>query len=93
MNDRTLHPVCREDLEESVVVDDLALFDPVKFCAITLNRTGRAIWELCNGSRNQSAIVDALLESFEGDRARNEDEVDKLVAYLVEQGALTLRGS
>jgi len=38
--------------------------------ALTLNASGRAIWDLCDGHRSLGDIADALAQAFSVDRAQ-----------------------
>ena len=55
---------------------------------VTLNETGRAIWELCDGTRTLDTIFDQLLEEYEGDPEQIRENVRKTISALKEQNFL-----
>jgi hypothetical protein len=75
---QTACPRHRPEIREFAVKDELILVAPVCAAdllddgdnnrALTLNTSGRAIWQLCDGHRSAEEIVDALSEMFPVDR-------------------------
>jgi Coenzyme PQQ synthesis protein D (PqqD) len=55
---------------------------------LNLNRVGTFIWEALDGSRDGTAVVDALVERFEVDRERAAEDYLGFVAKLVSVHAL-----
>jgi hypothetical protein len=55
---------------------------------LNLNRVGTFIWEAIDGRRDGAAVVDALVERFEVDRATAEADYLGFVAKLVALHAL-----
>ena len=47
----------------SEVLDELVVYSPASSQAVSLNRTARAIWELCDGTRDIEAICLELSEA------------------------------
>lgn len=60
-----------------------------KSSSVNLNETGRAIWELCDGTKTLDIIVDQLLEEYEGDPEQIRENVEETISALKEQGFLT----
>jgi hypothetical protein len=89
----TSKPRRRNGIEAMWVEDDLFLFDPAAYRAVTLNRSGAAVWELCDGTRTPDNIVEALLESFEGERHLIARDVRDTLQQLTDQGVVTDTGS
>jgi len=53
-----------------------------------LNLVGGRIWSLCDGSRNEAEVVDALATEFDADRDEIAADVAEFVAGLVQRGWL-----
>lgn len=53
-----------------------------------LNLLGGRIWNLCDGSRQQEQIVDALLEEFAVEREILNADVDEFIQDLIKRGWL-----
>lgn len=60
-----------------------------KSSSVTLNETGRAIWELCDGTKTFDVIVDHLLKEYKGDPEQIRESVEETISALKEQGFLT----
>jgi hypothetical protein len=60
---------------------------------LNLNRVGTFIWEAIDGRRDGAAVVDALVERFEVDRATAESDYLAFVAKLVALHALKDAGA
>ena len=54
--------------------------------ALTLNASGRAIWDLCDGNRSLSQIADTLAERFAVDRSPLRTQVGHALAELSHLG-------
>jgi hypothetical protein len=57
--------------------------------SVTLNETGRAIWELCDGTKTFDVIVGHLLKEYKGDPEQIRKSVEETISALKEQGFLT----
>lgn len=56
---------------------------------ITLNETGKFIWNLLAKGESKEAIVEEILKAFEdADRKRVESDVDSFISKLVEDKVL-----
>ena len=51
-------------------------------CLFVLNPTAAHAWQLLDGSRTLTEVVDSVLENFDVDRARAQSDVDGLVESL-----------
>ncbi len=54
----------------------------------TLNETAAYTWELIDGQRTASAILESILDEFEIERVQAEADLTELLHNLVEIGAL-----
>ncbi|MEM9302138.1 MAG: PqqD family protein [Pseudomonadota bacterium] len=63
----TIRPVRGANPDAHAVGDELVLVPGGDADVFALNATGRAIWELCDGTRSLRDILDTLKEKFEGD--------------------------
>jgi len=53
-----------------------------------LNLVGGKIWALCDGSRDESAIVDLIAAEFEASREELAGDVNEFIADLLQRGWL-----
>lgn len=53
-----------------------------------LNLVGGRIWSLCDGSRDQGQLVEALLAEFDGDHGEISADVGEFVDDLLKRGWL-----
>lgn len=51
---------------------------------LTLNEVGAFLWEKLPGAENEAALVDAVLEEYEADRAEVEKDVSEFLGKLRE---------
>jgi hypothetical protein len=56
---------------------------------IKLNTTAKDVWNLCDGTRTVEDIVTHLLEEYQGEPERIQENVEKIVLMLEERGFLT----
>jgi PqqD family protein of HPr-rel-A system len=66
--------------------DDLVLYDDRDGCSYVLNRTGAAVWELCDGSLNLRQIASAIAGKYQIDPERARADVEALVSSLRRAG-------
>ncbi|MEM7584914.1 MAG: PqqD family protein [Acidobacteriota bacterium] len=66
-SNQRFRPRRRAELEAFPVADELVLLAPSSDRAYALNRSGAAIWELCDGRHALPDMLAALRESFAGD--------------------------
>lgn len=55
---------------------------------ITLNETGALLWEKLSGGADEKALVDAILEVYDIDRATALGDVEKFVAKVKSEGLI-----
>jgi len=58
----------------------------------TLNETGRFLWEQLGLARSRAELVEALVEAFEGEPARAEQDLDAFLAELEREGCIQAAG-
>ena len=56
---------------------------------LNLNRVAAFVWEQLDGERSGGEVVEALLERFDVERARAEQDYLELIDTLVELGAVS----
>jgi len=62
---QTILPKRRRGILECKVLNELLLFAPPDEGAITLNQSGRAIWELCDGQHTVIEMFHNLSQRYE----------------------------
>ncbi|MEM1182622.1 MAG: PqqD family protein [Acidobacteriota bacterium] len=80
-------PRRRSDLEAFPVADELVLLEPHTDRAYALNRSGAAIWELCDGRLSLPEMLAKLRDTFQGD---DTEILADVTAALFEMDALDL---
>jgi hypothetical protein len=82
-----------DDVLEVDVDGCLTLYQRTAPRVLVLNRTATDVWRLGDGTRDETAIVDALARSYGTDAAEIADEVGATIRRFVEEGflGLTLR--
>ena len=83
-----IRPHRRQDVEAHEVLDEMVLYDPVRNRAVSLNRSARAIWRLCDGRRTPMEICASLRERFGGAEERMLADVKAAIGQLHELGLL-----
>ncbi len=66
--------------------DNLALYDDLGQMLILLNSSAAAVWDLCDGTRTLSEIVDTLAGSHPAEAHVIPDDVRQTVRKLAELG-------
>ncbi|MCR9138465.1 MAG: PqqD family protein [Alphaproteobacteria bacterium] len=87
----TSRPLWRAEVKEGRVHDQILLEIQREEKSLWLNHSGKAIWELCDGSRNLEEIVSQLGKQFEVDELTLIPEVRATVGQLRAIGFLDLR--
>ncbi len=64
---------------------EITVYHPTLTTAVYLNETGALIWELCDGSRTVSEIIDILSELYPESRNQIAGDVKEIIAQLIEQ--------
>ena len=75
-------PVWREGIMEGRVLDELLLERPKDGASLWLNGSGKAIWDLCNGSHNIDGIAAQLSTQFAVERLAVLPDVLSVVSRL-----------
>jgi hypothetical protein len=85
------HPLPRRRTDVELRDDERGtwLIDPTAEAAHVLNPTGRAIWELCDGTITIEELADAISEVFDVPRARAAEDVTGLVQQFDDAGLVT----
>lgn len=81
-------PRWSEDVKEGRVIDDMLLEHSMNDQGIWLNSSGKAIWELCDGSRSVDQIGSELSSRFGIDKHELIAQVQSTVGQLLENGSL-----
>ena len=86
-------PFAREDIMEGRVLDEFLLERPQDGSSLWLNSSGKAVWELCDGSLTVEDIATQLGARFAVDYSVILPEVCAIVGKLHTVAFLGLRGS
>ena len=63
---------------------EVTVYHPTLTTAVYLNETGALIWELCDGERTISDIIEILSQQYPESGAQIETDVKDLIAQLIE---------
>ena len=80
--------VAREIEGELIIVPLVAGIGDMEDELFTLNKTGKAIWDLLDGKRNLGDVTSALTENYESPPNEIEQDVIGLVEELVKRRML-----
>jgi hypothetical protein len=87
ISDKTIpEPVTGYRVEE--MDGELLLYHPQSTATVYMNNTAALVWQLCDGSRAVTEIIDILNESFPGSEEGIRDDVVKALESFTAQGAL-----
>ncbi len=70
--------------------DEITVYHPSLTTSLYLNETGALIWELCDGDRTVTDIIDILLELYPESRSQIHDDVIGIISRLVENNIAIL---
>ena len=70
--------------------NEITVYHPTLATSLYLNETGALIWELCDGVRPISEIIDLLLEIYPENRDQIGDDVRDLISRLLEKNIAVL---
>ena len=70
---------------------EITVYHPTLTTAVYLNETGALIWELCDGKRTISDIIELLGEQYPESLTQIETDVKALIGQLVERSIGELR--
>jgi Coenzyme PQQ synthesis protein D (PqqD) len=88
----TLRPCRASGLVECDVRDELLVYAPEREIVVSLNPSGRAIWELCRGERTVAEIAEALADRLSVPAEALLPDVLDAVRRLQSLGVLRLAG-
>lgn len=70
--------------------NEITVYHPTLATSLYLNETGALIWELCDGLRPISEVIDLLLEIYPENSDQIGNEVIDLISSLLENNIATL---
>ncbi len=71
--------------------DEITVYHPTLATSLYLNETGALIWELCDGERSISEVIDILVENYPENSPQIADDVRALIRRLLEKNIAVLR--
>jgi hypothetical protein len=71
--------------------NEITVYHPTLTTSMYLNETGAIIWELCDGMRSISGVIDVLAELYPEQREQIAVDVKGLIKRLLEQEIAVLR--
>ncbi len=71
--------------------NEITVYHPTLATSLYLNETGALIWELCDGVRSVSEVIDILAELYPEHRKQIADDVRALIRRLLEKEIAVLR--
>jgi hypothetical protein len=66
--------------------ETVLLFQKDTSLAVPINQAGAAIWEMCDGVHTVDQIVDKLVEAYDQERSRIEQDVRNFLDELIRLG-------
>lgn len=70
--------------------NEITVYHPTLATSLYLNETGALIWELCDGLRPISEVIDLLLEIYPENSDQIGNEVIDLISSLLDNNIATL---
>lgn len=71
--------------------NEITVYHPTLATSLYLNETGALIWELCDGVRPISEVIDILVDLYPENGAQIADDVRALIRRLLEKNIAVLR--
>jgi len=71
--------------------NEITVYHPTLATSLYLNETGALIWELCDGVRPVSEVIDLLVDLYPENGAQIADDVRLLIRRLLEKNIAVLR--
>jgi hypothetical protein len=71
--------------------NEITVYHPSLTTSLYLNETGALIWELCDGNRTVTDVIDILLGLYPESRSQIHDDVIGIISRLVDNNIATLR--
>ncbi|UCF34993.1 MAG: HPr-rel-A system PqqD family peptide chaperone [Phycisphaerales bacterium] len=81
-------PACRTDVTLHELDGEALIFDATSGDTHRLNETAYFIWRTCDGTRDLTAIADALCDAYDVAREAAEEHVREIVTLLAERKLL-----
>ena len=73
--------------------NEITVYHPALTTSLYLNKTGALIWELCDGKRSISDVIDILIELYPESHNQIHDDVIDIITSLVKNNIAELRKS
>lgn len=89
--DTTKVVVLEPDYFLEKIDNEITVYHPSLTTSLYLNETGALIWELCDGKRTVTDVIDILLELYPESRGQIHNDVTDIISRLVENNIATLR--
>lgn len=71
--------------------NEITVYHPTLATSLYLNETGALIWELCDGVRPISELIDLLVDLYPENKEQIADDVRALIRRLLEKNIAVLR--
>ena len=71
--------------------NEITVYHPTLATSLYLNETGALIWELCDGVRPISEMIDILADLYPENEEQIADDVRALIRRLLEKNIAVLR--
>ena len=71
--------------------NEITVYHPSLTTSLYLNETGALIWELCDGKRTVTDVIDILLTLYPESRSQIHDDVTGIISRLVDNNIAILR--
>lgn len=71
--------------------NEITVYHPTLATSLYLNETGALIWELCDGVRPISEMIDMLVDLYPENKEQIADDVRALIRRLLEKNIAVLR--
>ncbi len=71
--------------------NEITVYHPTLATSLYLNETGALIWELCDGVRPVSEVIDVLVDLYPENGTQIADDVRALIRRLLEKDIAVLR--
>lgn len=83
--------VCRSETAAFRVLDGVSMIiDPAESKLYALNRVGTRIWELADGKRHVSRIIEMICARFDVERAQATKDAVEFIEELSKKGLLVV---
>ena len=71
--------------------NEITVYHPTLATTLYLNETGGLIWELCDGKKTVTDIVDILTELYPESKGHIQNDVINIISGLVEKNIASLK--